>query len=71
MLHPSLFSSIVTRLMTGDEVEVECQRLPVRRTSRQRLRMLTFTLGGRQLAAIEQNPGKPSWWGQLARSGHR
>jgi hypothetical protein len=26
---------------------------------------------GRQYAAIEQNPGKPSRWGELARSGHQ
>jgi hypothetical protein len=32
---------------------------------------VTFTMEGRQYAAIEQNPGKPSRWGQLARSGHQ
>jgi hypothetical protein len=32
---------------------------------------VTFTLRGRQYAAIEQNPEKPSRWGQLARSGHK
>ena len=58
--------------MTADEVEVEGQRLPVRRTSKQRLRMVTFAMGGRQFAAIEQkNPTKPSRWGQLARTGQQ
>ena len=57
--------------MSVDEVEVEGKRLPVRRTSKQGLRTVTFTMGGRQYAAIEQNPGKPSRWGQLARSGHQ
>jgi hypothetical protein len=28
-------------------------------------------MDGRRYAAIEQNPGKPSQWGQLARSGHQ
>ena len=28
-------------------------------------------MGERQYAAIEQNPGKPSRWGQLAPSGHQ
>jgi hypothetical protein len=71
MLDTSLLSSIARQLMTADEVEVEGRRLPVRRTSRQGLKTVTFTMGGRQYAAIEQNPGKPSQWGQLARSGHQ
>jgi hypothetical protein len=28
-------------------------------------------MDGRQCAAIEQNPEKPSRWGELARSGHQ
>ena len=71
MLDISLFSSVATQLMTGDEVEVEGQRLPIRRTSSRRLRMVTFTMAGHQFAAIEQNPDKPSRWGQLARGGHQ
>ena len=31
---------------------------------------MTFTLEGREYAAIEQKPDKLSRWGQLARSGH-
>jgi hypothetical protein len=57
--------------MSLDEVRVQGRRLPVRRTSRQGLRTVTFTMGERQYAAIEQNPGKPSRWGELARSGHQ
>ena len=53
--------------MSADEVEVEGKRLPVRRTSKQGLRTVTFTMEGRQYAAIEQNPEKPSRWGELAR----
>ena len=71
MLDTMVLSSVAAQLMTGDEVEAEGQRLPVRRTSSRRLRTVTFTVGGRQVAAIEQNPDKPSRWGQLARSGHQ
>jgi hypothetical protein len=71
MLDTSLLSSIARQLMTADEVEIEGKRLPVRRTSKQGLRTVTFTMGGPQYAAIEQNPDKPSRWGQLARSGHQ
>ena len=70
MLDTSLLSSIAKQLMTAEEIEVGGKRLPVRRTSRQGLRTATFTMGGRQYAAVEQNPEKPSRWGQLARSGH-
>jgi hypothetical protein len=71
MLGTPLLSSIARHLMTADEVEIEGKRLPVRRTSRQGLRTVTFTMEGRQYAAIEQNPEKPSQWGQLAPSGHQ
>ena len=71
MLGASLLSSVATQLMTGDEVEVEGQRLSIRRTSNRRLGMVTFTLGGNQFAAIDQSPDKPSRWGQLARGGHQ
>lgn len=71
MLDTSLLTSIAKQMMSADEVEVEGNRLPVRRTSKQGLRTVTFTIGGRQYTAIEQNPEKPSRWGQLARSGHQ
>ena len=71
MLNSSLLASLAEQMMTADEVEVEGKRLPVHRTSRQGLRTLTFTMEGRQYAAIEQNPQKPSRWGKLARSGHQ
>ncbi len=71
MLDTSLLSSVARQIMSADEVEVEGKPLAVRRTSKQGLRTVTFTMGERQYAAIEQNPGKPSRWGQLARSGHQ
>jgi hypothetical protein len=63
MLDTSLLSSIARQLMAADEVEAEGKRLPVRRTSRQDLKTVTFVTGGRQYAAIEQNREKPSRWG--------
>lgn len=71
MLDTALFGSIAIQLVSADTVEVEGNRLPVRHTNSRHLRMLTFTTGGGQYVAIEQNPEKPSRWGQLARTGHR
>jgi len=71
MLDTSLLSSIATQLMTANEVEVEGKQLPVRRTRGRRLRMVAFTMAARQYLAIQQNPEKPSRWGQLARNGHQ
>ena len=71
MLDTSLLSSIAKQLMTADEVEVMGKRLPVRRTTRRGLKTITFVMGDREYAAIEQNPEKPSRWGGLAKSGHQ
>jgi len=71
MLDTSPLSPVATQLMSSDEVEAEGQRLGVRRISRGRLRMLVFMVEDRRIAAIEQNPDKPSQWGQLARAGHQ
>ena len=71
MLDTSLLGFVAKQLLSGDEVVVEGKRPPVRRTSKQGLRTVTFTIEGRQYAAIEQNPEKPSRWGELARSGHQ
>ena len=70
MLDTSLLGSVARQMMSGDKVEIQGKRLSVRRTSRQGLRAVTFAAGGREYTAIEQNPDKPSRWGQLARSGH-
>ena len=50
---------------------MEGKAIPVRRTSRQQLKTVAFRVGGHEYQAIEQNPEKPSRWGQLARSGHQ
>ena len=67
----ALLSSIATQLMTDSVVEVDGKRIPVRRTSAHRFKMVSFTLDGRHYQAIEQNAEKPSRWGQLAREGHQ
>ncbi len=71
MIDRELFSKIATQMMSGNDVEVNGTRIPVRRTSAQRLRTLAFTAGGHKYQAIEQNSEKPSRWGQLAREGHQ
>jgi hypothetical protein len=71
MLDTSLLGSVAKQLLSGDDVEVVGMRLSVRRNSRQGLRTLTFMMGERPYAAIEQNRDKPSRWGQLAGSGHQ
>jgi hypothetical protein len=69
-LDPDQLSSIARQMMTSVKVRVRGKSVPVRRTSSQRLRRVTFIMDGREYEAIEQNPEKPSVWGQLAREGH-
>lgn len=71
MLDHELMSSIAQQMMTSRKVQVGGRLIPVRRTSAQRLRRVTFAMNGREYEAIEQNPEKPSRWGQLAREGHQ
>jgi hypothetical protein len=72
MLNTDLLSSIATQMMANDTaIEVQGTYVPIRRTSGQHLKTVTFTMGGRKYTAIEQNPEKPSRWGQLARAGHQ
>jgi hypothetical protein len=72
MLDAELLGSIATQMMANaTAVEVQGTYVPIRRTSGQHLKTATFTMGGREYTAIEQNPDKPSRWGQLARAGHQ
>jgi hypothetical protein len=57
--------------MSGSEVVVEGRSSRVTRTGAGRFRTVRFVAGGREYQAIEQNPEKPSRWGQLARQGKR
>ncbi len=71
MLDAELLKSIAAQLMMNTSVSVDGKSAPVRRTSQQRLRTAAFKVGGHEYQAIEQNPEKPSRWGQLAKSGRR
>jgi hypothetical protein len=66
-----LLKSIASQLMTKASVSMEGQSVPVRGTSHQHLKTAAFAVGEHEYQAIEQNPEKPSRWGQLARSGHQ
>ena len=65
------FRSVAQQMLAGGSVELDGQKFPVRRTSAQHLKTVTFTVDGHEYTAIEQNPEKPSRWGQLARAGHK
>ncbi len=71
MLDTALLRSIATQLFNSAAINVQGKSVPVRRTSSRRLKTATFVMDGREYAAIEQNPDKPSRWGKLARSGHK
>ena len=71
MLDTALLTSIAQQMMSGNTVDVNGKHVPVRCTSRHRLRTLAFTMDGREYQAVEQNPEKPSRWGELAREGHQ
>ena len=71
MLDKALLSSIAQQLMSGTTVEVNGVRIPLRWTSAHRFRTVAFEIDGREYQAIEQNPEKPSRWGQLAKKGHK
>jgi hypothetical protein len=71
MIDDETLKSVASQLITGTSVNMGGKSTPVRRTSRQHLKTATFTVGGHEYQAIEQNPEKPSRWGQLARSGHK
>ena len=70
MLDAELLKSVASQLI-GGTTAVEGRSAPVRSTSRQNLKTAAFSVEGHEYQAIEQNPEKPSRWGQLARTGHR
>jgi hypothetical protein len=71
MLDHLTIISVAEQLMTAAEVVVERRTSRVSRTGSRRFRTVRFVMGGTEYQAIEQNPEKPSRWGQLAREGHR
>ena len=63
MLDADLLSSVAKQMMEGEAVDIDGERLPVRRTSAHRFRTVAFEIDGQEYQAIEQNPEKPSRWG--------
>jgi hypothetical protein len=47
------------------------ERYAVRRTPKRRLRQVDFTVDGREIRGLEQNPETKSQWAQMARSGKK
>ena len=71
-LNTELLSSVANEMMSGkNHVEVQGNSMYVRCTSSHKLKTVAFTMNGREYAAIQQNPDKPSRWGQLAKAGHQ
>lgn len=66
-----VLSFVARQMMSSEIVELDGETFPVRRTSAAHLRTVAFTIEGHTYTAIEQNPDKPSRWGQLARAGHQ
>jgi hypothetical protein len=71
MIAAETLKSIAKQLMTSASVSIGGKSVPVRATSRQHLKTAAFTVGEHEYQAIEQNPEKPSRWGQLARNGRQ
>lgn len=70
-MEPDILRDVAEQLMERPEVELGGRKFRVSRTGKNRLRMVRFTVDGRDYQAIEQNPEKPSRWGKLASEGHR
>jgi hypothetical protein len=66
----SVLKSVAEQMMSGPNVVLNEKSLPVMRTGVKRFRTVRFEMDGKGYQAIEQNPEKPSRWGQLARDGH-
>lgn len=71
MLDKTILSSVAEQMMTSGEVSIGGKILRVSRTGSRRFRTVRFLVDGVEYQGIEQNPEKPSRWGQLARDGHR
>lgn len=68
ILIPVWRQALVDRL---EQIRINGQVFPVRRTSKKRLLQVDFFLDGERVRGLEQNPETSSRWAQLARQGHR
>jgi hypothetical protein len=71
MFNHDEMASVAEQMMKRDSVQAGDRSIPVLHTSSQRLRTVRFKIAGHEFQAIEQNPEKPSRWGELARKGHK
>jgi len=71
MLEHSKLIAIAEQMMSGRVVAIGRKAFPVTRTGTHRFRTVRFEMDGKEYQAIEQNPEKPSRWGQAAREGKR
>lgn len=71
MLDKTILSSVAEHMMTSAEITVGGKTIRVSRTGSRKFRTVRFLMDGAEYQGIEQNPDKPSRWGQLARDGHR
>jgi hypothetical protein len=59
-LNEAVFQSMATQLMANDAVALDGELTNIRQSSRDKVRILSFQIGGRNFEAVEQNPEKPS-----------
>ncbi|HLZ40791.1 MAG TPA: hypothetical protein VKQ11_07510 [Candidatus Sulfotelmatobacter sp.] len=71
MVDHEILKAVAEQMMGRSQVVVEGRSSKVNRTGSLRLRTVRFVMRGKEYQAIEQNPEKPSRWGQMARDGHR
>lgn len=71
MLDTYILASVAKQMMTSKAVELDGRLTSVSRTGGRRLRTVAFQIDGHEYQAIEQNPERPSRWGELARHGHQ
>ena len=55
MLDTELLASLAQQMMSSNTVDVNGKSVPVRRTSKHRLRTLAFNMDGREFRPILQN----------------
>ena len=71
MLDHAVLAAVAEQMMSGGDVLIDGRASRISRTGSRRFRTVRFAMSGKEYQAIEQNPEKPSRWGQLAREGHR
>jgi len=71
MLEHLALAAVAEQMMSGRVVSIGGKTFSVARTGTRRFRTVRFEMDGKEYQAIEQNPEKPSRWGQMAREGKR